>query len=220
MFYIIYLAAAAILLILVLRAEKKDSIRGVLVVKPVLSAMFIILALLQPHAEGLYFPLVLTGLSFCLVGDICLVFFFKKKIFMLGLVAFLIGHVFYFVSFFGIAGFNIGTLVSLVAIVFISGFIFIKLKPHLGSMLGPVIAYLLIISLMVAGAATVFADNTISLTGRVMVLLAAIIFYCSDIFVARHRFVKKEMTNRYFSLPMYYTAQFILAFSVGMIQLT
>jgi hypothetical protein len=52
---------------------------------------------------------------------------------------------------------------------------------------------------------------------RIIIPAAALIFYISDIFVSRHRFVKKEFINRAIGLPMYYTAQFIIAFSTGMI---
>ena len=103
------------------------------------------------------------------------------------------------------------------AVLIVSSVIFIRLRPHLGSMMGPVIAYILIISLMVIGAASMAAHFRFDLTGRLLVLAGSIIFYCSDVFVARHRFVDKNIINRYAGLPMYYTAQFMLAFSVGLI---
>lgn len=51
--------------------------------------------------------------------------------------------------------------------------------------------------------------------GRFMVLIGAVLFYISDIFVARNRFIKKEYLNRLCGLPLYYCGQFLLAFSIG-----
>jgi hypothetical protein len=42
-------------------------------------------------------------------------------------------------------------------------------------------------------------------------------FYFSDILVARQRFVKNRFFNRASGLPLYYAAQFMIAFSTGMI---
>jgi hypothetical protein len=38
------------------------------------------------------------------------------------------------------------------------------------------------------------------------------------VFVARDRFLKKDFFNRLVGLPLYYTGQFILAFSVGVLE--
>lgn len=214
---IIILSVAVVLLAGLLVFEKKENLKGVLATKPILSGLFIVMALIQPHPLSSYYHLVLAGLVLSFVGDICLAFFFNRKVFTLGLAFFLAGHVFYTVAFFTTAGITAGTWISLVAVLLVSSVIFIRLRPHLGSMLGPVIAYILIISLMVIGAASLAAQGRFDLTGRLLVLLGSIIFYCSDVFVARHRFVEKNIINRYAGLPMYYTAQFMLAFSVGMI---
>ena len=214
---IIILVVAVVLLAGLLVSEKKENLKGVLATKPLLSGLFIVMALIQPHPLASYYHLVLAGLVLSFVGDICLAFFFNRKVFTLGLVFFLAGHVFYTVAFFTTAGITAGTWISLVAVLIVSSVIFIRLRPHLGSMMGPVIAYILIISLMVIGAASMAAHFRFDLTGRLLVLAGSIIFYCSDVFVARHRFVEKNIINRYAGLPMYYTAQFMLAFSVGMI---
>jgi hypothetical protein len=48
------------------------------------------------------------------------------------------------------------------------------------------------------------------------VLSGAIVFYLSDIFVARDTFVRSEYSNRLIGLPLYYLGQFLFAFSIGM----
>lgn len=213
---IIIFAAAVALLAGLLISEKKENLKGILLTKPFLSGLFIIMALIQPHGMSSYFYMILAGLALCFVGDICLAFFFNRKIFTLGLVFFLLGHVLYVIAFFTTAGTTTGTWISLPVMLIISSFIFTRLRPHLGPMTGPVIAYIAIISFMVIGAASLAGNGSFSQTARVVVLAGSVLFYCSDLFVARHRFVEKNIINRYLGLPMYYTAQFMLAFSVGL----
>lgn len=214
---IIILVLAVILLCGLLSAEKKESLKGILLTKPFLSGLFIATALMQPYHTGPYFYLILAGLVFCFAGDICLAFFFNRKVFAAGLAFFLTGHVAYILAFFITSGINAGTWISLAAISIISAYVFIRLRPHLGPMMGPVIAYVAIISIMVVGAASFAVRQDFSVQARALVMAGSILFYVSDLFVARHRFVKKSILNRYAGLPMYYAAQFMLAFSVGMI---
>jgi uncharacterized membrane protein YhhN len=100
----------------------------------------------------------------------------------------------------------------------ISGLVFFYLRPHLGSMLVPVIAYIIIITAMVIGAFTVLGDTALHSMGRFMVIFGAASFYISDLFVARDRFLKTEFANRLLGLPLYYAGQFLLAFSVAFIK--
>ena len=214
---IVILASAVVLLCGLLFAEKKESLKGILLTKPFLSGLFIATALMQPYHTGPYFYLILAGLVFCFAGDICLAFFFNRKVFAAGLAFFLTGHVAYILAFFMTSGVNAGSWISLGAISIISGYVFIRLRPHLGPMMGPVIAYIAIISIMVVGAASLVVRQDFSVPARALVMTGSVLFYVSDLFVARHRFVKKNIFNRYAGLPMYYAAQFMLAFSVGMI---
>jgi uncharacterized membrane protein YhhN len=84
---------------------------------------------------------------------------------------------------------------------------------------GPVLLYIIAITLMLSGASSVFGNSNLNPQGRIMVLVGALSFYFSDVFVARDRFLKKAFFNRLVGLPMYYTGQFLLAFSVGSLRL-
>ena len=53
--------------------------------------------------------------------------------------------------------------------------------------------------------------------GRMAAFGGALAFYISDIFVARQRFLKAEFVNRLIGLPLYYSGQFMLAFSIGLL---
>ena len=213
----VILASAVVLLCGLLLAEKKENLKGILLTKPLLSALFIATALLQPHSADPYFYLILAGLVLCFAGGICLIFLFNRKVFTAGLAFFLTGHILYVLAFFITAGFTTGAWISLAVMSVISFFVFTRLRPHLGSMVGPVIAYITIISVMVVGAASLAVRQDFSPQARVLVMAGSLLFYVSDLFVARHRFVEKNIINRYAGLPMYYAAQFMLAFSVGMI---
>jgi uncharacterized membrane protein YhhN len=79
-------------------------------------------------------------------------------------------------------------------------------------------AYIIVITAMVAGAFTVLGDARLHSTGRFLVIFGAVSFYISDLFVARDRFFKTEFSNRLLGLPLYYAGQFLLAFSVGLIK--
>jgi len=92
------------------------------------------------------------------------------------------------------------------------------LLPHLGKMLVPVTFYILVISVMVAGAWAAFRNSSVRRLGAWFILVGAVFFYVSDIFVAHQRFVMEQFYNRLFGLPLYYTAQFLLAFSVGLVK--
>jgi uncharacterized membrane protein YhhN len=82
----------------------------------------------------------------------------------------------------------------------------------------PVLLYIVVIIVMLSEAWSVFIDSGLTMSGRIMVVGGALLFYISDLFVARDRFIKKEFFNRFIGLPLYYAGQFILAFSVGVLQ--
>jgi uncharacterized membrane protein YhhN len=206
---------ALVLLVLLLWAEKKESIPGKLATKPLLSALFILTAWFAPWPVPTLARWVMLGLILSWIGDVCLVFY-ARPLFMGGLAAFLSGHICYAVGFLGH-----GTLPPLavagVGLLAAAGVkIFFWLKPHLGPMAGPVIAYIVVITTMVTGAMALFASPRYPPAARWLVLAGALLFYASDLLVARDRFVAKGFANHLYGLPMYYTAQFFFAFSLGL----
>jgi uncharacterized membrane protein YhhN len=144
-----------ILLFRVLYHEKKKNRLPLLITKSILSLLFVAAALLQPRSVPAYFNYLFIGLVFCLVGDVCLALP-QKKAFMAGLVAFLIGHVLYILSFSSLIPVSHWFSSGLFIIVGISGLIFFWLRPHLKAMLVPVLLYIVVITLMAAGAWAVF----------------------------------------------------------------
>ena len=206
-----------ILLLGLLYYEKKKDRMSLLITKSILSLLFVMTALRQPHSLPGYYHYLFVGLIFCLIGDVCLALP-QGKGFMGGLVAFLVGHVLYIFSFLSLTQISHWISTGLFIIFGISALIFFWLRPHLKSMLIPVLLYILVITIMVSGAWAVFWKSSFHISGRALILAGSFCFYFSDIFVARDRFIKEEYRNRLLGLPLYYTGQFLLAFSVGLLK--
>ncbi len=133
-----------------------------------------------------------------------------RAAFLAGLAAFLLAHVLYS---FGFAdrGLEAPHPVEPAAIAVLGFLIARWLLPFVErSMRGPVIGYIVAISVMVilAGASAESDPDS-------RLRLGAIAFYMSDIMVARDKFVARGFANRAVGLPLYYSGQFLLAWSAG-----
>jgi uncharacterized membrane protein YhhN len=213
---LVIIAAAALMLGL-LYTEKREKNTMLLLVKTTLSALFIVAALIQPNQTPLYFRFLLAALVLCLFGDVFLAIP-GEKMFFSGLVSFLLGHVLYIFAFFTEGPISPMTWIGAVFVLITSTLVFYWLKPHLGSMKIPVFLYVVVISIMVCGAISVLGNPQLNVSGRAAVFIGATLFYFSDILVARDQFIKKEFSNRLFGLPLYYSGQFLLAFSAGLLR--
>ncbi len=196
--------------------EKRKTRAPLLITKSILSLLFVMTALLQPHSLPASYHYLLVGLVFCLIGDVCLALP-RESAFKVGLVAFLIGHIFYIFSFSSLTQISHWISIGLFIFLGVSALIFFWLRPHLKSMLIPVLLYIVIITVMVIGAWAVFWKSPFRISGRALILGGALCFYFSDVFVARDKFIKEKYLNRLFGLPLYYAGQFMLAFSVGLL---
>ena len=214
--YILLIVAASLLTGLVW-AESTGNNWLALGFKTPLSILFVITALLQPKVFPKYFKFVLIGLIFGLVGDVCLALP-GLTAFRVGLVAFLAGHILYILAFAILTSRADWINPVNILIIAISGCVYLWLLPHLGKMLVPVTFYIVVITVMAAGAWAAFRNPGVRRLGAWFILVGAVFFYVSDIFVAHQRFVMEQFYNRLIGLPLYYTAQFLLAFSVGLVK--
>lgn len=214
---IILPVVAGVLLIGLLWAEHTGSHGQILLFKAPLSCLFVLAAFLQAHPMAPYYRFVLAGLVLGLVGDVCLALP-GDTAFRSGLVAFLVGHVLYVLAFAKLTRWTDWAHPANLVILAISVCIFWWLLPHLGKMLAPVFVYIVVITVMVSGAWAAFRNPNTRGAGAWLILLGALLFYVSDIFVARDRFIAGEFLNRLIGLPCYYGGQFLLAFSVGLVR--
>lgn len=204
------IALTGLFVVLVLCSEATGRQWGRRVFKPLASIGFVLCALLAGATSTHYGRWVLTGLVLCLLGDL---FLLSREVrpFRAGLFSFLLGHVAYATAFV-VRGVDwlwaASAALILVAIALPVGR---WLLPYVGAAMKlPVMAYIAVISLMVALGAGAFGANRLPI-----LLIAPVAFYLSDLAVARDRFVKKSFVNRLWGLPLYYMAQLLFAISVG-----
>jgi uncharacterized membrane protein YhhN len=210
------IVVAAVLLSVVLLAEKRENRALLVPSKGALSVLFVLTSVMVARVFSTYQALLLAGLAFCLAGDVFLALP-QRTMFLLGLISFLIGHGFYVGAFLVVGSAGTWTLGGALVFCGLSAGVYRWLSPHLGRMRGPVSVYILVITAMVACACSVFERASLPREARFLILAGAVLFYVSDLFVARDRFLKKEFLNRLAGLPTYYCAQFLLAFSTAFI---
>ena len=130
---------------------------------------------------------------------------------LFGLVSFLLGHVAYIVAF-SVLELSTSTLLAASAILVVFAlFVWRWLESNLEDrMRGPVLIYVLAISAMMA-----MAIGTYAVSGNWAIPVGALLFLISDLTVARDRFVAPGFTNRAYGLPLYFSAQIILAGSLS-----
>lgn len=201
--------AGAVAVVVLVWSEYGGS-RWRLLAKPAASACFIAVALLAGALDTGYGRWVVVALVLSAAGDVALLGR-SSAAFLAGLGSFLLGHLAYVVAF-GVRG--IAGAATVVAIAVLAGPAILVIRwlwPHVpAEMRPPVSAYTIVISLMVATAVgTVVAD------GDPRIAAAAAMFYCSDLAVARDRFVAPGFVNRLWGLPLYYAAQFLFAWTAG-----
>ncbi|MFJ8070623.1 lysoplasmalogenase [Peribacillus sp. NPDC096447] len=153
-----------------------------------------------------YQSLILLGLFFCMLGDGLLIWF------VIGLSAFLIGHLFYISAFFRLWTFSWLRFATIVPISIYSTWIgreivrsLIEKGEH--NLIIPVICYVTVISLM--GWAAFMTGNAAAITGGVL-------FVISDSILSWNKFIDDVAFSGPMIMLTYYAAQFCIANSIRM----
>jgi uncharacterized membrane protein YhhN len=191
-------------------AEWRDSRTGIWITKPLAAVGYLLLALACGALDTTYGTLILIGLVLSFFGDVFLIPEGSPNAFRVGILSFLLGHVAYTIAFVG-RGLDLRASAVAAVIVVVTAVIVLRwLRPHVGAdMRIPVHAYVVVISGML-----VCAVGTSVTSYRPDILLGALLFYLSDLAVARDRFVKPGPWNRTWGLPSYFVGQLILAAGV------
>ena len=203
-------AATGALVVALLVCEAREATIGRWVTKPLASIGFILCALLAGAPQTSRYSLcILIALVLSFFGDVFLIPKSKAS-FKVGLFAFLIGH-FAFAAAFVARGLNaIAAAIALAALVIPAVVVGRWLWPRVdGKLRGPVLAYIAVITGMVA-----CAIGSVYSRFEPLPIVAAAAFYLSDLSVARDTFVHKSFVNRLWGLPLYYGAQLLFAWSV------
>ncbi|MGH9276393.1 MAG: lysoplasmalogenase [Acidimicrobiales bacterium] len=149
-----------------------------------------------------------VALVLCLIGDVFLML--PQDLFVFGLASFLLGHVAYIVGMHvdGVdaARLGIGAVLVLVAMAVIGARILrgVRSGPE-PELTGPVVAYMTVISAMVASAIG---------TGHVAGVAGATSFYASDALIAWNRFLGETRHGRLAIIVTYHLAQVGLVLSI------
>lgn len=176
--------------------------------KTLASASFVVLGVTLWSAGDPVGSWIVVGLALCAVGDVLLLW---RRTFYAGVAAFLAGHLAYIAAF--AVSLPIGEWPILPAgPVLLSSLGAVSwLWPHLERRRPAIGAYIAVITIMVWGALATGASRTLSWTAAV----GAVLFYLSDLAVARNRFVRADFINRAVGLPLYYSGQILIALAIG-----
>lgn len=188
-----------------LAAEYRQDSRAQSLFKPLAALGFILLALSFGALETLYGQLILAGLVICALGDVFLLARKSQALFIMGMTAFALGHVFYCLALRLSADFSMSHWIIWPVILVVCAF-YLYIQPKLSLPLQMMVGlYSLIIGMMV-----IYALGS----GRLIPALAGVMFGASDMFVARDRFVKADPKNAFAITPLYFGAQALFALSV------
>ncbi|HEY5946985.1 MAG TPA: lysoplasmalogenase [Kofleriaceae bacterium] len=189
------------------------------IAKPVASFAFVAVAIIAlacdpPFAAWREYQLyIVVGLVLGVAGDIALLGK-SSGAFLVGLAAFLLGHIAYIVGFAQLAAphswLDVRALIPLVI-----GLTALRLLwPRLGDMRVPVIAYVIAIITMMAAALAAGRASAVPHDNRILLVAGAALFFVSDLAVARDKFVGASFINRAWGLPAYYAGQLLIAWSL------
>ncbi len=150
-----------------------------------------------------------AALVFSMIGDIFLMLPDREKWFVFGLGSFLLGHLAYIPGLallgLSIPELGLGLLVVAVAIGLIGVRIVAGVRSSEPKLVMPVTVYMSVISLMVATAIG---------TGRLVAIVGAGLFFCSDALIAWNGFIKEHRWGKLAIIVTYHLGQIGLALSL------
>lgn len=193
-----------------------DQVEIARILKPFLLPLLVVAVYLSEKFKTK--TLLLTALTFSWIGDVILLFADKGEIyFILGLVAFLVSHVFYIILFSKqTISKTISNKLSFVAgigliLLYFFGMI-TTLGPKLGSLTIPVVIYAVVISTMLFYALKgSFQWNTIPYQS---VLIGAVFFISSDSILAFNKFDQPIPYASFIIMITYLAAQFCIVWGI------
>lgn len=201
-----WIAMAALLAALLFVLAAPERRRWEWLIKPAAALTFIVAGAWASPWTSAWHVALFVGLVLAAGGDVLLIPK-SDRAFLGGLVSFLLGHVAYAVAF-ALRGVAAPPAAIAAGVMVLAAAVVLRwLWPNVrGGMRGPVLAYVVVISAMVA-----LGVGTYAARANPWLLGGAIGFYLSDLAVARDRFVKKGFVNRAWGLPLYFGSQLALA---------
>ena len=192
-------ALSLVFLLLLLVAEVQSSRRLRYLAKPLASASFVVLGVVLGDWGGPgqnYSLCIAIGLLLGAIGDVALMFRSQR-------------------SFLLVPPLSWVTAAALGPVA-VAAAMLVYLWPHLGKLRVAVLFYVATIVLMVMGALAVYQNHGhgLSVQQASLLLAGAMLFFLSDVAVAKSRFVKAQLVDRLWGLPAYYAGQHLIAWSL------
>jgi uncharacterized membrane protein YhhN len=166
-----------------------------------------LIILVWRYTEGFNRAIIILALLFSLAGDITLDID-RSRFFILGLVFFLISHIFYIVLLVKHFKWQKNRILPFALVILYAVVLTVILKDIDPSRLPAVMAYLLIISVMTAVA--FMYKPTEEKKSFVLIPIGAVIFMLSDSIIAVNQFLRPIPHSLIYSLTLYFTAQMLI----------
>ena len=179
------------------------------VAKPATMVVLIAAALAIDPTDSTQRTWFVVALLLSLAGDVFLML--PRDLFVAGLASFLLGHIAYIVGLWSVGtsaiGLAVGVAIIAVALPLLGGRILraVRSSDEPG-LLGPVAAYILVISAMVISAGG---------SGSALALAGALSFYASDALIAWNKFIEELPWGRVAIMVTYHLAQVALVVSLA-----
>ena len=206
--------------------EHRKNMLAALLLKALASLLFVLggivafsLATLFPYAK-----LILLGLMLGAIGDVCLNLRFlltdeAKRVFMLGIAAFLLGHVAYLVAL--VTRAPVALLYALPAAAILSFFLirFVLSRIEVEGRIKTFgIVYLCVVFLMASVALTLFLLQPQS-TGSALFALGGLLFAASDVLLVLGQFGRRTYRGfRALNLSLYYIGQVCICLTIALMR--
>lgn len=203
--------------------EQKKKMTAAVALKALASLSFVFLGVLCAviTQDRLYATVILIGLLFGAIGDICLnlrhlVGSRGKAVFMAGIAAFLIGHLFYLAALIGRAPNMLFWAVPACAVVsaLMLRFILKRIEVQ-GAIRIFGIVYLVVVFLMMCCAAGLLPLSPAD-PAYLLFALGAVLFAASDVLLVLNQFGKRQYPAfRPMNLSLYYLGQLCIALTIA-----
>lgn len=210
---------------LFIKSEFDEKMKAAVVLKGTASLMFVLLGIyLMPSRITMYGDFILKGLIFGMFGDILLNLRYlvpKQKatsVFGLGVLSFIVGHVFYIFALIDLGGNNI-LLWALLITIIISILVILLMKKHFPFEKKYIrvfsYIYIIVVVAMFSSAIALMIVKGYSIK-YTSFLVGAFLFLVSDIFTVYYSFIEETRLQKALNLYTYYLAQILIALTLAL----
>ncbi|TCD00138.1 lysoplasmalogenase [Pedobacter psychroterrae] len=184
------------------------------ITKPLIVVSLMAMLAISTSLKGRFHKRLFTGLFFALSGDVLLMFSSGNQAFFIyGLIAFLIGHIFYISAFY--LDFSSapeldkkGARIAILVCAVIGMGFYIYIRESLGILKLPVMVYIFVISFMMMMAS--FRNLRVNVISFRLILVGAMFFLISDSLLAYNKFAQPFNYAHLLIMATYMTAQYLI----------